>query len=156
MTHDFISKTGLSGSSKELQLNSLCACGGGHASAGKTKDRKLLRGEREVGRDCYKQKSHWRKLGAQSTVAFHWLTHDSLLLAELLQSDENIFLLTVLVKYCHFLLKQKGTPLPLPLWICIDLKCHMHERSPSGLLTILVKFFSLLAFTNSVQSLSHV
>ena len=98
MTHDFISKTGLSGSSKELQLNSLCACGGGHASAGKTKDRKLLTGESEVGRDCYKQKSHGRKLGAQSTVAFHWLTHDSLLLAELLQSDENIFLLTVLVK----------------------------------------------------------
>ena len=32
----------------------------------------------------------------------------------------------------------------------------MHESSPSGLLTILVKSFSLLTFTNSVQSLSRV
>ena len=66
---------------------------------GKTKERKLLRGEREVGRDCYKQKSHGRKLGVQSTVAFHWLSCDSLLLAELLQSKEKIFLLMVLATH---------------------------------------------------------
>ena len=62
-------------------------------------ERKLLRGEREVGRDCCKQKSHGRKLGVQSTVAVHWLSCDSLLLAELLQSKKKIFLLMILATH---------------------------------------------------------
>ena len=38
------------------------------------KERKLSDGgEGEAGRNCYKQKVHWRKLGLRSMVAFHWL-----------------------------------------------------------------------------------
>ena len=77
---------------------------------GKTKERKLLRGEREVGTDCYKQKSHGRKLGVQSTVAFHWLSCDSLFLAELLQSKENSFLLMVLATHSSTLGEKAMAP----------------------------------------------
>ena len=59
----------------------------------KAKQRRLFyRGEGEVGRDCYKQKVHWRKLEVQSVVAFHWLSCDSLSLAELLPGKEKFFL----------------------------------------------------------------
>ena len=30
--------------------------------------------EEGAGRGYYKQRVHWRKLGAQSVVAFHWLS----------------------------------------------------------------------------------
>ena len=68
-----------------------------------------MRGEREVGRDCCKQKSHGRKLGVQSTVAVHWLSCDSLLLAELLQSKKKIFLLMILAT--HSSTQGNGNPL---------------------------------------------
>ena len=33
----------------------------------------FYKGEEAVARGCYKQKVHWRKLGVQSAVAFHWV-----------------------------------------------------------------------------------
>ena len=59
----------------------------------RAKERELFyRGIGEVKTGCYKQKVHWRKLGVRSMVAFHWLSCDSLSLAELLPGKENNFL----------------------------------------------------------------
>ena len=55
-------------------------------------ERKVFyRGQGGVGKNCCKQKAHWRKLGAGSVVSFHWLSYDSLSLAELLPGKEKIF-----------------------------------------------------------------
>ena len=35
---------------------------------------KQEREEGDVGRGCYKQKAHWRKLGVQNIAVFHWLS----------------------------------------------------------------------------------
>ena len=51
------------------------------------RERNTLRRKEEVGRGHYKQKVHWSKLGAQSVVAFHWLSCDSLSLLGLLLGE---------------------------------------------------------------------
>ena len=57
-----------------------------------------------VGKNGCKQKAHWRKLGAGSVVSFHWLSYDSLSLAELLPGEEKIFVpRSGGSKQCHFL-----------------------------------------------------
>ena len=79
-------------SNKELQF-STCICGEPTCKLGKAKKGKLFcRGEGEVGRGFYKQNVHWKKLGVSSIVAFHWLSYDSLSLAELLPGNQKIFL----------------------------------------------------------------
>ena len=51
----------------------------------------FYKGEEAVARGCYKQKVHWRKLGVQSVVAFHWQSWNSLSLAGLLLGEEKFF-----------------------------------------------------------------
>lgn len=53
---------------------------------------------------------------------------EGLSLAELLPGKEKIFLLMVVVKWCHFLPEMQSVS--LPLWIFIDLKCYVCESSP--------------------------
>lgn len=45
-----------------------------------------------VGKGYCKQSVHWRNLGVESVMAFHWLTCDNLSLAGLSPSKKKTFL----------------------------------------------------------------
>lgn len=110
----FTSKTGLSGSSKELEL--------WKTTSKSSKGEETLYREGEVGRGCYKQKVYWRKLGFWSIAAFHWLSCDKLSLVKLLPVEEKIFLPPAEgCKVVHFLLEMQGMSLPMGLWFWLGL-----------------------------------
>lgn len=60
-----------------------------HRQVLRTKRTALLYRKVDVGRGPYKQRVHWRKLGIQSVVAFHWLSYDNLSLAGPLPGKEK-------------------------------------------------------------------
>ena len=73
--------------------------------------------EGTVGRGCYKQKVHWRKLGIWRVLAFHWLNFGSPSLAGLLLGKEKFFFPEAgVVKYR--LLPAGNARCSLPIRVC--------------------------------------
>lgn len=88
-TRYFSSKVGLFENNKELQLGT-CSLMANHA---KSREQKrgifFYRGKGEL-QGAVANRVHWRKLGVWSGVAFHWLSCNSLSLAEWLPGEEKI------------------------------------------------------------------
>lgn len=92
MAKYFSNKMGLPRNNKQLQFG-IYNLMSHHAEVQRTKERNVFLQRKGEGQRGYcKQRVHWKKLGDQS-LAFHWLSGNSLSLAEWLTGEEKILLL---------------------------------------------------------------